>query len=384
MPDPQDLRGDYQIQLISPLGYQLDLLDMSRVVRLNYSRVLNDYGTFTLTVNSSDDIWQHFGLTDMVVNIWRKNTPTSLFQLDASYFTRFWSQTEDEQDNIEYLIFAGYQLEHALDRRITRPDDDPVAAGGFISRFDSGDIVMSDFVTYQMVSPVQDSARIFSGLTVAPQTGGFSSAFQRRSYAKLMDVIKEVANKTQVDFEVIYTGDVEAETMAMEFRARVIGTDRTFSNNYPTGAFLLFDPRRGNMYSPVITVDRKKEMTYCYVTGQGAEDERVVFPVINSLEVGASIWNRIETVKDARNNEEGDVDGYLSAGLEALNDAKVETSFDFAPDLKISRYNVEWFLGDRATAQYADYMRDVRIKRVTIDLDDDETITIELHNEGVG
>lgn len=383
MVETQDLRGDYNIQLIAPAGHQLDLLDMSRVVALDYSRVLNDYGSYTLTVNASDDIWQYFGMTDMLVNIWRKNTPGGAFLLDASYFTRFWSQLEDKDRNEEYLVFSGVQLEQALERRVTRPDDDPVAAGGYISRYASGDIVMSDFVTYQMVTPFNDSARVFSGLTVAPAAGGFDNSFQRRSYAQLLDVIKEVANKTGVDFEVVYTGDTSMETMGLEFRAHPIGTDRTLTNNYPTGEFLLFDPRRGNMHSPTITVDRKKEATFAYVAGQGAEDERIIFPVVNGSAINDSIWNRIEVLKDARNNEEGDVDGYLSAGLEALNDAKAQSIFDFTPDLSEARYNVEWFLGDKVTGQYGDYLKNVRIKRVSIEVTEDETVSIELQDEGI-
>lgn len=378
-----EFKGDYQIQLIHPEGHQLDLLEMDRVVSLNYTRLLNDYGSYTLTVTSSDDIWQYFGLTDLIVNIWRKNTEMGKFLLDASYFTRYWSMLEEADDNTEYLVFGGYELEQALDRRVTRPNDDPVAAGGLITRYASGDQVISDFVTYQMVSPLQDSARVFAGLSVLPPAGGYSFAFQRRSYAKLMDVIKEVSNKTEVDFQVAYTGDIETETMTLEFRAGRIGTDRTLGTNYPTGEFLLFDPRRGNMHSPAIVVDRKTEATFCYVGGQGLEDERIVFPVKNNQALNASIWNRIEVYKDSRNNEEGDVDGYLSAGLEALNDAKALTTFDFTPDLQETRYNIDWFLGDKVTAQYADHIEDVRIKRVTVDVGEDETISIELGNVNV-
>lgn len=380
-----DYRGAYQCQLIHPDGRQLDLLSTDRIVRLNYTRALNDIGGFTLTIDSNDDAAQYFGLTDMIVNIWRKNTPTGQFELDASYLNRFFGILESEEDDEEYIMFSGYSLEHLLTRRVIVPDDDPVAAGGFVSRAGSGDTVMRDFVLYQCITPVLNASRIILGLTAAAVVGTFNTTFQRRSYDSLIDVIKEISQKSIVDFEIAYTGDVESETMSFEFRAGLIGTDRTKTNNYPSGAFLLFDPRRGNISHPMMTVDRKDEATFAYVAGQGLEDERVIFPVINNQAINASLWNRIEILTDARNNQEGDVDGYLSAGVDALNDRKAETNFSFEPDLNApsTRVNVDWFLGDRITAQYNDYSEDLRITKITFDITDDETISIELMNQNV-
>lgn len=380
-----DNRGQYQIQLIDPTGAQLDLLSMDRVVALNYTRALNDIGNFTLTIDASDDAAQYVGVLDMIVNIWRKNTPDSAFELDASYLCRYFSRLENEADNEEYIVYAGYSLEHLLTRRVIVPDDDPVAAGGFVTRSGSGDTVMRDFITYQCITPALNAERVILGLSATPVTGLFNTTFQRRSYDSLIDVIKEIAQKSIVDFEVAYTGDVEAETMTFEFRAGLIGTDRTKTNNYPTGAFLLFDPRRGNISHPLLTVDRKDEATFAYVAGQGLEDERVIFPVINNQAINVSIWNRIEVLTDARNNQEGDVDGYLSAGVDTLNDRKAETNFSFEPDLEApsTRVNVDWFLGDRITAQYGGYSEDLRITKITFDITDDETINIELINQNV-
>lgn len=381
-----DLRGSYQLQLIDPGGAQLDLLSMDRVVALDYTRALNDIGTISFTLDESDDAAQYFGLTDMLVNVWRKNTPTGVFELDASYLIRFWSRLEDSEDTLEeFVVFGGVSLEHFLKRRVIVPEDDPVSAGGFVARQASGDTLMRDFVTYQCITPVVNLSRSISGLSAIPVTGGFAISFQRRSLDRLLDVLQEIAQKTMVDFEIAYTGDTETETMALEFRAAPIGTDRTKATNYPTAPFLLFDPRRGNMFAPVITVDRKDEATFIYVAGQGLEDERVVFPVSNAQTINDSIWNRIESVTDARNNEEGDLDGYLGAGIDALNDAKVNVNFEFQPDINApsARYNVDFFLGDKVSAQYAGYTTDVRIAKVNISLSDDETIEIELINLNV-
>lgn len=380
-----DMRGDYQCQLINPNGDQLDLLSMTRVVQLNYSRVLNDVGTFSLTLSANDDAAQHFGLLDMIVNVWRKNTPTGDYELDASYLTRYFGRLENEDDNTEYVVFGGYSLEHLLTRRVIVPPDDPVNAGGFVTRQGAGDTVMRDFVLYQCVTPAVNALRTITGLTVAAVVGTYDPTFQRRSYENLLEVLKEISQKSMVDFRIVYTGDVDSSTMSFEFQATTIGTDKTKTNNYPTGAFLLFDPKRGNMHNPSITVDRKDEKTFAYVAGQGLEDERVVFPVVNANTVTLSIWNRCEIMTDARNNEAGDTDGFLSAGVDTLNDNKAETQFDFTPDLAAPSmlYNVDWLLGDKITAAYASYTEDLRIKSITINVQEDEEITIELANANV-
>lgn len=380
-----DRRGSYQLQVIHPDGHQLDLLSMDRVVNLHYNVVLNAIGSFSFTVNANDDMAQHFGLLDFVVNIWRKNIPTGDYELDASFLTRYFARLENPDDNTEYIVFGGFSLEHLLLRRVVVPEDDPVNAGGFVTRSGAGDTVMRDFVTYQCITPAVNAERTITGLTAAPVVGTYDPTFQRRSYENLLDVLQEIVQKSMVDFEIVYTGDVESETMSFEFRATTIGTDRTKTNNYPTGAFLLFDPKRANMNSPSLTVDRKNERTFVYVAAQGLEDERVVFPVVNANTVNLSIWNRVEIMTDARNNQEGDTDGYLSAGVDALNDGKADINFDFSPDLNAPSmlYNVDWFLGDFVTAQYGDYMEDLRIKSVEISVEEDEEIKIELTNENV-
>lgn len=380
-----DLRGWYQIEVLHPTGRRLDLLSMTRVVSLSYSIILNDISTFSFTISASDDMAQHFGLVDMVVNIWRKNQPTGEFELEKTYLTRYFARLENEDDNTEYIVFGGYSLEHLLARRVIVPADDPVNAGGLVTRAGAGDTVMRDFVLYQCITPAVNAVRIITGLTAAAVAGTYDPTFQRRSYDNLIDVLKEIVQKSKVDFEIVYTGDAESAVMSFEFRATTIGADKTKTNNYPTGAFLLFDPRRANMVNPSITVDRKDEKTFAYVAGQGLEDERVVFPVINAGVINLSIWNRIELMTDARLTEESDTDGYLSAGVDALNDAKAQTSFEFTPDLNAPSmlYNVDWNVGDFITASYGDYTEDLRIKSVTINIDEDEEISIELANENI-
>lgn len=376
-------KADYNLQFIHPNGQQLDLLTHDRIVSFTYERILNDIGTFTLTIDASDNAAEYFGLLDMVLNVYRRNTPTGNLELDASYLTLYWERLENDETGQEFIIFSGSSLEDLLNRRLIVPEDDPVNAGGFVTRAGSGDVVMRDFVLYQCVTPAVKPERSFLGLSCAAVSGAFENVFQRRSYDNLLDVLKEIAQKSIVDFRIVYTGDTATDTMTFEFQALTIGTDRTKTTNYPSSPYLLFDPRRGNLFSPSLLLDRKEEATFAYVAGQGLEDERVVIPVINAFAAADSIWNRREILTDARNNQENDIDGYLSAGIDALNDKKAITKFDFQPDLSIVRYNEHFYLGDRITAQYAGQSKDIRVGKVTITIENDESISIELANENL-
>lgn len=376
-------KADYNLQFIHPNGQQLDVLTHDRIVSFTYERILNDIGTFTLTIDAGDNAAAYFGLLDMILNVYRRNTPMGNLVLDASYLTRYWERLEDDEKGEEFIIFSGVSLEHFLRRRVIVPEDDPVNAGGFVTRAGSGDVVMRDFVLYQCVTPAVNSERAITGLTCAAVSGAFENVFQRRSYDNLLDILKEITQKSIVDFRVAYTGDTATNTMAFEFQALTIGTDRTKTTNYPSSPYLLFDPRRGNLFSPSLMLNRKDENTFAYVVGQGLEDERVVIPVINAFAAADSIWNRIELLTDARNNEENDIDGYLSAGIDALNDKKAITKFDFQPDLSAARYNEKFFLGDKITAQYAGHSEDIRVGKVTITIENDESISIELYNENL-
>src|SRR6188474_3278525 len=126
---------------------------MQRVINLTYTKVLNDVGTFQITIDANDKSAQHFGLLDMLVNVYRRNRPMGRLELDASYFARDWERLEDEDSGEEYIIFSGVSLEDLLKRRVIRPEDDPVNAGGFVTRAGSGDVVMRDFVLYQCITP---------------------------------------------------------------------------------------------------------------------------------------------------------------------------------------------------------------------------------------
>lgn len=370
-------QANYQVALLDTDGTMLDILPTNRIQNLSYTRIINDYGDFTITISALDAAASYAQTTDLIVEIYRENIEGAGLQLEGTYLSRFYNVFEDENGQ-EWVIFAGYGLEHFLARRVLRPEDDPNSAGGLITYFGVADSLMRSLVLYQCVTPANDSARAISGLTVTPVDNIGFTWFVRKSYENLLDVLKEGAVKGVVDFWITRTTDAN-----FEFNVGRRGTDRTRLTNYPSNPFVQFDPRRGNIFNPNLSVDRKAEKTFAYVLGQGLEDERYIFPV-SVMQAGDSPWNRIEISTDSRTNEDDDTDGLYAAGLEALNDQGRLVEFSFEPNLNAAqgRYNIDWYLGDKVTAYYRGYTESLRIIKISIEVTGDgERVTPELKND---
>ena len=368
--------GDYQVALLNTDGTLLDILTPKRIQTLTYSRILNDYGDFNITISGEDRAATYAQTVDLIVEIYRRNITGDILRLEGTYLSRYYNIFQDDNGQ-EWVIFAGFSLEHLLERRVIRPDDDPNAAGGFVTYAAAADSVMRSLVLYQAVTPNNDSGRTIPGLSVSPVDNIGYSWFVRTSYDNLLDVLKEGATKGKTDFW------IERDSGAtFTFYAGRIGTNRTATNNYPGSPFIQFDPRRMNMFNPNLTIDRKGEKTFCYVLGQGIEDERYVYPV-SASQASDSPFNRVEVTTDAR-NEDNDTDGLNAAGIDVLNDEGRFIEFSFNPDMNApqGKYNIDYFLGDYVTAVYKGYQTDLRIIKVSIEVTGDgESVTPTLTNE---
>jgi len=259
--------------------------------------------------------------------------------------------------------------------------DDPTGAGGYSTKAGYGDVVMREFVDNQFIDPALNTIRIMPQFTAASASGlGLATVFERVTNENVLEILKRIAFSSKVDFEVRRLSGAN-----LQFRCMIAGRDMTKATNYPFTPYILFDPKRGNMRLPNLTVDRRNEITFVYVQGQGIEEDRDVLPVAGDT-IGDSIWNRREGVTDARNNEEGDTDGLIAAGMDFLRTNGIKTDFTFEPilDAPQGKYQIDWFLGDWITASYEGYDQDMRINEVKITVNaEGETISPVLQQEAI-
>lgn len=377
-------RGDYQLKLYNPDGTELAVLDMRRIEHLYYERMVNDIGQLNFTLDASDSLASVFGQTDTVVDVWRRNAPGKNFELEDTYLLRYWNRFEDE--NSEYLIYGGPQIGHLMKRRIIIPADDPLEAGGYSSKYGAADTVMYQFANEQCINPNANTNRAIPNLIASAPSGTARNVFQRRQGGdSLFDTLQECSINSALydgsyiryDWHVRHNGDLE-----FEFVVEQRGSDKTERTNFLAGTpYIVFNPERGNMISPSLTLDRKTEETIVWVGGRGLADQRILYPVSDNTALAASPWNRIEGYVDSRSDD--DTNGLIAAGQEELDDKKLKFDFDFTPDLDgfQGRYNEDWVLGDFVTGYFAGYSQDVRISAVAVEVDNDEGIQITLENQ---
>jgi hypothetical protein len=255
-------------------------------------------------------------------------------------------------------------------------DDDPLAAGGYSTKSGVGDTVMYGFVTDQMISPATNAARTRAYITNGINNLLGQPVFIQVSGGTLLEVLQALTVKSTVDFKLTRSTGTN-----FVFGVERIGSDRTYTSNAPSGPFTIFSPERRTLRNPRYSVQRSEEITVAWLALQGIEDNRFLTPV-NSLDLADSPFNRLELVSDARQLENASpLDAILTEGQAVLreNQPVIQFSFDLDTNVSGARYNQDWFLGDKVTAEYGQIRQDLRITEVEVNVSgSDETVTPKL------
>jgi hypothetical protein len=255
-------------------------------------------------------------------------------------------------------------------------DDDPLAAGGYSTKSGVGDTVMYGFVTDQMISPATNTARTRAYITNGINNLLGQPVFIQVSGGTLLEVLQALTVKSTVDFKLTRSTGTN-----FVFGVERIGSDRTYTANAPSGPFTIFSPERRTLKNPRYSVQRSEEITVVWLALQGIEDNRFLVPV-NSLDLADSPFNRLELVSDARQLENASpLDALLTEGQAVLRENQPIVQFQFDLDTNVSgaRYNQDWFLGDKVTAEYGQIRQDLRITEVDVNVSgSDETVTPKL------
>jgi hypothetical protein len=355
--------SDYQVYLIDPsTGDALDLLDARRLQALTYSRVVNDVGRFSLTIRSGDPAAQYKTLTNLLVEIYRRNTPTGDFIREDTYFLRAFEMLEDGGQ--DYLIWSGEHILALFRDRLIIPDDDPSGANGYSTKSGIADLVMYEFVDNQIINPTTNIARAEPVSNAASQNLGLP-VFQRKTY---QDTLLETLQQCSVLGTVDFTLTRVTSTATLLFTVGFVGSDLTYDNNYPSTPYLIYQPNNRNIRNPSMKRDSSEEQNVVYVGLQGIEEDRQFVPIQTPSSYAP--FNRRETTTDAReiDDDPSYVNAIQTVAYEVLRDKQPQVIFEFEIETSVSLYNVDWRLGDRITARYLDYQEDLRINSVEISL----------------
>lgn len=374
------MAGYYQIRLKEPTGSLVAIIDDYR--ELSFDKIVNEIGSAVVFMNGYDPKTSLFML-DGQLEVYRRDVTLGIdWYLEWEGFIRDFTYALDADGDYTFTA-NGVSYMHLLQRHI-------VAYKAGVSqtiKSDYAETVMKEFVSENCGSDALiANGRIrdgdFTGFSVEPD-GGLGAVWSgQRSYTIVLEVIKEIATSTGMDFDVVGIGDG-----LFEFRTYFpyLGTDRSNNGvNQSTGlntagnSPIIFNPLLGNVTDIEYSVARKDEVTVSLVAGQGQGEDRVIV-VTEATTIADSPLNDIEFYGDARNTNNDD--DLISQGEAVLAEKQFRETFVFTP-LQTTEYayGKNYYHGDFVTGQFLTLGSvDKRIMRVSISMKDgSETIELEL------
>ncbi len=363
----------YQLSVYdtSNFGALLTVLPVSEAFNLSYSKLLNDIGSlaFTLPFDSTD--WASIFATDNIIDVQRKNPSGNLVTEESYFVVSLEHVTADDGDR---FVVGGYSLNDLLRRAQVNPADDSVQPnGGFVTK--TGDVVqVIRAYVRENLGDLASVSRQRPRFSVPNQADAGRDVGANLRFENLWDEMRKLAVAGGIELNVVHDGSGN-----LELELARIGTDRSVTAN-TVPPYLVFDPKRGNLFNPKLLIDHKQEKNFFYVLGEGDGANRPIVPVVSTA-ASDTIYNLREGVVDARDARRGDTVAMQTAGNQAIADnrALVEFTFDIAPDVPGSVYRRDWFFGDTATFIWDGLQYDRRITEIEVHLDDSgENMSIKL------
>jgi len=362
----------YYCTILDSSGNEVALLDTPSLPALRYERRLNDISAAQFTIPAADSraalISKHTWF-----EIYRSRQCGAVPTLEKTYLVVGLDRFVDGGQ--EWLIVSGVSAEFLLSVRHVDPRNDPLAAGGWSTKLAPVDTLMAELVD-QQAGPGASAhgstpSQQIPGLTCPTPAGTGPDIPFRSAWDSVLEVLQNLSEPDRMDFRIERTSG-----LAFEFRAEVIGADKTRTSNYPGSPFVVLTPPLGTMRNPRLTFDWKDERTVVHLLGRGAGDNRELYGSM------AGSWNETPysyaaIVEDLRSAE--DATEYIEQALEVLSKNRAKKVFTFEVERAADTYEVLWDLGDYVTAEWGNFSQDMRITAVTVELTSDgETITPEV------
>lgn len=371
------MAATYQVHVLNSDGDIAMLLDTVAIASLRYSRVLNDVGTFQmtlpveghevaaqvnrltqlLTVDGNEDL-DLSTVKDRLVEVWRFVDDDDYHE--GTFILRYVRVFEDD-DGRQWCIVSGFSPEYLLLQRCIDPRNDPLVAGGYSTKSGPADDVMVSYVNEQ-AGPLAATEQQVPYLSVQASAGVGQTSGARQQWEGLLETLQLLSEQGEMDFRVDHSGGV-----SFKFIAEVVGEDRTYTTHYGLGEpFVLLDPALGNMASPDLEHDWRQEKTAVALLGRGSDDDRELYGV-SSGAIADTPYSYAMAIEDAREVEEGDATQYITQGKDALKEHRATQAFKFAlinPELQ---YRVLWDMGDVVTVRWQDFFdADMRFTAIEV------------------
>lgn len=356
-------------------GHPIALVDSYSA--LEYSKVTNGIGAFTLTLPSSFDI--SIIQEDTRLTVWR-HPAGGTRTLDFVGFTRYIEKSV--RGSGKYYVVSGPDINDLLDRRIVAY---AAASAQAAKAAVAADNQIKAFVRENMGALCVVAARDLSsyGFTVQADLGLGTSIAKACAWRNLLTVIQEIAEASHsTETTAVYFGIVPLNSgWECEFRTNVpqFGNDHRFPSG--TAGPVIFSLEFGNLADVTRNINYRDERTYIYAGGQGTEAARTISEAGDTARIGMSPFNRREDFYNSSNTNDAT---QLSSQAQAeLRNRKPKTLFSAAvtPALNFI-YGRDYGIGDYVTAVFDGETIDCRIEAVTVKISEGaESVNIQLKSE---
>lgn len=352
---------------------------------LRYTKRINDLGYYSLTVSGDSQLVTNIVL-DGMIEIYRQDlaaSPVIAIYKDFEGFHRTMAlETTDRNEDLFTSIGMTYL--DLIRRRVLAYPANSVQS----TQVGPGETVIKSMVDQNAGPNATAPPRLYdgvtTGLTVQPDAAAGTTWTGDRSYRNLLDIIKEIALATGINFDVVGSGPATFEFQA---KAYPWGDDRTITGLNPStgrnaagNTPVIFALDFGNMQTPSYSLNRQNEGNAVIVLGQGQDADRESIESLDAVAISDSPWNRQEAIRNA--NQESTVAGLTSVGEQALVDLKAMETFSFqAMQVPSLLYGRDYFVGDSITAKYKTVQKNLQIVGVSVTIQEGvEAIDIEVKN----
>jgi hypothetical protein len=359
----------YEIVLSLITGERLATVD--NFVSLNYSKVANDLGSFSVALPSNFDV--SLLDKDRVISVWRK--PVGGAQ--ALDFRGLILQIfEREEANGAYMpVVYGASLNHLLKRRIVAY----AAQTTYTDKTGSADDVMKAVVRENLGALATDSDRIISSNNFSVQADLSLGPSQTRAFAwrNVLTVLRDFSQQSRTNGDEIFFDVKPVTDSQFEFRTyqQQPGSDLreklTFSREFGNLGWAQYD-RNWRDFANLV-----------YGLGDGDGISRAYIQAyVTTAEPAGS--DRIEATHDARN--EGGTSGLISATAAAMQDVRAVKHFQGeALSVPGSIYGLDWNFGDYVTASFRGRQFECIIRAIAVRLNqsrsEDISALLEAYND---
>jgi len=336
---------------------------------LTYTKHVNEPGLAHITFRADDAIVPYF-VDKALVEVWRENADWGLARAcDFWGIVRKVRRYYSDQDMLE--VYAPGQMSLLSWRTV---DYAANTTGRSVFTHTAPETVMKELVKYNATASgtTADGRKrlaTIAGITIQTDGAAGTHLDWACSNDNLLQTLQSLALVAGGDFDLVNTG-----AAAWNFRWYLgqLGTDRRAS--------LWFGLDRGNMAESEYTWDHINEATVAIVGGQGQDTDRVY-----EIRTGAdyvSGTSDYEVFVDAR-------DCTTTAALDARGDARLDDmrakqAFTFkAMQTATCAYGIHYYLGDLATAYYADITDVVKVTGVTVAATKEGGEAINIETESV-